>query len=260
MDDWSAGPTRLPAGTMHRKLMLVVAVYERWVVSDSNRRCLMNGRFGLGVAFLAVVSLFCLGVPGSCLGAPEGASAQKAKTGSIKGEITVRGVRSPENVLVYIEKAPGTYKPPAKPVEMDQKKIMFVPHVLPIVKGTTVVFRNSDPLLHNVFWPASKEGPYPSNNLGTWGQGASRTFTFEREGHVVLLCNIHPEMEGHIVILQNPFFAIAGKDGLYEIKDVPAGRYTVKTWYPEPRKLKSKSSEATVEAGKAAKLDFSLSR
>ena len=79
-------------------------------------------------------------------------------------------------------------------------------------------------------------------------------------GHVVLLCNIHAEMEGHIVVLQNPFFAVTGKDGLYEIKDVPPGQYTVTTWYPQPKKLKSKSAKVTVAAGKTAKLDFSLGR
>ena len=34
----------------------------------------------------------------------------------------------------------------------------------------------------------------------------------------------------------------------------------MKTWYPKPKKLKSKSATVTVEAGKAAKLDFSLGK
>ncbi len=188
------------------------------------------------------------------------AGAQDAKTGSIKGEITVRGVRSPENVLVYVEKVPGEHKPPSKPAKIDQIKMAFSPRVLPIVKGTTVEFHNNDSLLHNVFWLKSKDGSYPGKNLGSWGKGGVKTFKFEKEGSVVLLCNIHPEMEGHIVVLQNPAFAVVGKDGLYEIKDVPAGQYTVKTWYTKPRKLRSKSAEVTVKADESAELDFSLSR
>ena len=188
----------------------------------------------------------------------EGKAADK--TGSIKGKISVRRVRSPQNVLVYIVKAPGTYPAPKKLAKMDQKKLTFVPHVLPIVKGTTVRFLNSDPILHNIFWPKSKDRSYRSRNLGTWGKGGSRKYTFNKEGHVVLLCNVHPEMESHIVVLQNPFFAVVGKDGNYEIKNVPPGEYTVKAWYPRPKKLRAKTASVKVDAGKTTELDFSLSR
>ncbi len=180
--------------------------------------------------------------------------------GSIKGTIKARGVRSPENVLVYIEKVSGECEAPEKPAEMDQLKLVFVPHVLPIVKGTRVEFHNGDPILHNVMWLASKDGAYSARNLGTWGKGQSKGFTYKKEGHVVILCNVHPEMEAHIVVLQNPFFAVVGKKGAYEIQDVPPGEYTVKTWYPKPRRLKSKSATVTVEAGKTTELNFSLSR
>lgn len=183
-----------------------------------------------------------------------------ADTGSIKGEVTASGVRSSEGVVVFIEKVPGEPKPPADPVDMDQKKLMFVPHVLPIVKGTTVKFENGDPLLHNVFWNRSDDGSYNATNLGTWGKGVTKTYTFNNLGYVGLLCNIHPEMEGYILVLQNPYFAVVGKDGTYEIKDVPPGQYTVKTWYSKPKKLKSKSANASVQAGKTAKLDFSLGK
>jgi len=182
------------------------------------------------------------------------------KNGVIKGSISVRGVRNPQNVLVYLEKVEGEHKPPEKPAEMDQKKLKFVPHILPIVKGTTVRFMNSDPILHNVFWPKSKDGSYKSHNLGTWGKGGVRKYTFKKEGWVVMLCNVHPEMEGHIVILQNPFWALADKAGDYEIKNVPPGKYTLKTWYEKPRRLKSKSASVTVSAGGTTVQDFSLSR
>lgn len=192
--------------------------------------------------------------------APGAAPGQDAETGSIKGQISASRVRSPEYVVVYVENVPGEHAPPEEPVEMDQVKLAFTPHVLPIVRGTTVRFLNGDPLLHNVMWLASKDGAYSNNNLGTWGKGASRSFTFEEEGHVVILCNVHPEMEAHVVVLPNPFFAVVGKEGTYEIENVPPGSYTVTTWYPDRRRLKSKSAEVTVEAGQATELDFSLSR
>lgn len=181
-------------------------------------------------------------------------------TGSIKGEIDASGVKSPENVVVYIETVPGEPKPPTDTVEIDQKKLVFIPHVVAVVKGTTVKFKNGDPLLHNIFWNASADGSYSATNLGTWGQGDSRKYTFDKLGYVGLLCNIHPDMEGFILVLQNPYFAVVGKEGTYEIKNVPPGQYNLKTWYPKPKKLKSKSAPVTVETGKAANVDFSLGK
>jgi hypothetical protein len=49
-------------------------------------------------------------------------------------------------------------------------------------------------------------------------------------GDVLVLCNIHMEMEGHIVVVRDPFFAVTDRDGRYRIADVPPGRYTVKVW------------------------------
>ncbi len=186
--------------------------------------------------------------------------ADDTKTGTISGEVSVSGVRSPENVLVYIEKVEGDWKPPKEATHMDQKKLAFIPRVLPIVKGTKVEFLNSDPVLHNVFWPKSKDGSYTGRNLGTWGKGGKRDATFDKEGSLVLLCNVHPEMEAHIVVLQNPFFGLVTKDGGYEIKGVPPGEYTLKTWYENPKKLRPKSEKVTVKAGDSTQVDFSLSR
>lgn len=183
-----------------------------------------------------------------------------AQVGTIKGQITVTGVRDAENVLVYVEKAPGEFPPGKQPAQMDQQKLTFMPFLLPIVKGTKVNFLNSDPVLHNVFWSKSDDGSYPAHNLGTWGKGTSKDFTFDKEGSITLLCNVHPEMESHVVVLQNPFFAVLHKDGAYEIKGVPPGQYSVKAWYPNPKKLKAKTAKATVTAGQETQLDFSLSR
>jgi len=188
------------------------------------------------------------------------ACAADGKNGSIKGNIRASGVRSPENVVVYVEKVSGKVAVPSKPAVMDQVKLVFIPHVLPVVAGTSVKFLNSDPVVHNVMWPASSDGAYPAYNLGNWGKGKSKSHTFSKVGHVVILCNIHPEMEAHVLVLQNPFFAVVGKDGAYEIKNVPPGHYTVKTWYEKSRRLRAKTADATVESGQATELDFSLGR
>ena len=111
----------------------------------------------------------------------------------IKGHVTVQGLSSPENIAVYVDAIPGKDFPaPAQPVVMDQKNLKFVPHVLVVLKGTTVDFLNSDSVGHNVYWPSISGNKKLAHNLGTWPQGQKKSFQFNDLGVASLLCNVHP--------------------------------------------------------------------
>src|ERR1041385_8833322 len=76
--------------------------------------------------------------------------------GNIKGKVAVQGLRSAENIVVYVDAIPGktfTPQPWQHPV-VNQKNMKFEPHVQVVLKGTTVEFLNSDMVTHNVFWPS----------------------------------------------------------------------------------------------------------
>mgnify|MGYP001583411969 FL=1 len=162
------------------------------------------------------------------LGAGFLAAAGPGFAGTIKGKVTIPRARSLANIVVYVETAPGTFAPPKKHAVMDQLNVTFVPSVLPVVAGTTVDFLNSDDVLHNVFSPDKCANKF---NLGTWPKGEVRSFTFDKPGCTpVLLCNVHPEMEAFVVVLQNPYYAVTDKSGLFAIRDVPEGKYTIKAW------------------------------
>ena len=162
-------------------------------------------------------------------------NAHSTMAGTIKGKVKVRGLRSPKDVVVYIDRVGGDFKPSKEPAKMDQIKMVFTPHVLPIVAGTTVEFHNSDPVLHNVFTPDECAEKF---NLGTWGAGEVRSYTYREGGCMsVILCNVHPEMEAWVVVLQNPYFYKTGKDGLFTIENVPAGKSTFTVWHKNARGL-----------------------
>ena len=164
-----------------------------------------------------------------------------ASAGTIKGKVSLAHARTLADIVVYVDKAPGEFAPPKEHVVMNQKDLAFVPHVLPVVAGTSVDFLNSDQVLHNVFTPDKCAGKF---NLGTWPKGEIRTVKFDQLGcSPVLLCNVHPEMEGFVVVLQNPFFAVTDKTGMYSIPNVPEGKYTVKVWN---RKFLTVTSQASV--------------
>jgi len=175
--------------------------------------------------------------------------------GTIQGTVKVAGLASNADAVVYIQQASGTFTPPAKPADIDQRRMQFAPHVLPVIVGTTVRFLNSDPTPHNVFSPDGEK-----YNLGTWPQGQTKDHAFAKCAKApcvyVQLCRVHPEMEGYVVVLQNPFFATTSKDGQYKIENVPPGPYSVAVWHA---KGKSQPKPVTVDAAKPAVVDFVLS-
>ncbi len=137
-----------------------------------------------------------------------------------------------ENAVVYIEKIEGkSFPPPEKPVVLYQVGLVFVPHVLPVIVGTTVNFPNEDVVLHNVFSP----GYTGRFNLGTYPQGTTKTRVFKKPGIVLLLCNVHHEMSAFVVIVETPYFVVTGQDGKYTLKNVPPGKYNLAVWQEKMR-------------------------
>jgi plastocyanin len=176
--------------------------------------------------------------------------------GSVRGSVKIPGLASNADAIVYVQQVATTFAPPAKPVEMDQRGKQFIPHVLPVVVGTTVRFLNNDPTRHNVFSPA-----YEKYNLGTWRQGLTKDHTFETCAKApcvyVQLCLLHPEMEAYVAVLQNPFFATTGSDGQFEINEVPPGSYMLAVWHA---KAKAQAKPVTIDPAKPAVVDFVLGR
>lgn len=178
-------------------------------------------------------------------------AAVTLQTGTVAGSVVAKGLRSNADVVVSLQ-APGLkVTPPATPLTVDQKGMLFVPHVLPVVVGTSVRFLNSDAVAHNVFSP---EGKY---NLGTWPQGETREHKFDKPGAYTQLCRVHPEMESYVVVLDTPYFAVTDKAGKFEIAGVPPGTYTLVAW---SEKLKSAKQQVIVESGKPLTVDLTLSR
>jgi plastocyanin len=148
--------------------------------------------------------------------------------GEITGSIIFKGHAKKSEAVIYIDKQENIkFKMPAEQPVMDQKNLAFVPHVLPVTVGTTVRFKNDDKVAHNIFTPSPAGDMF---NLGTWKGTQVKTHTFNKTGEVVLLCNLHPEMEGYIYVTPNPYFAKTDKNGEFVIKDVPAGKYKLKVW------------------------------
>lgn len=73
-----------------------------------------------------------------------------------------------------------------------------------------------------------------------------------------LQCDQHEFMQSFFLPVTNPHYAVAGKDGSFEIKDVPAGKHKVVVWHPFVGKGKPTEMEVTVTDGGKAELKAAL--
>jgi plastocyanin len=180
------------------------------------------------------------------------ALAGASRANEIKGKVSVQGIKSAENIAVYVDVvADKKFDATKDHVVIDQRKMAFIPHLVAVQQGTTVEFLNSDPVGHNVYWPSISGNKKLAHNLGTWPKGEKKPFQFNDLGTASLLCNVHPEMSGYVVVVPTPYFAVTDKEGNFEIKNVPAGKYTLKTWSedgkPTTQAVDLSGATATVE-------------
>jgi plastocyanin len=175
-----------------------------------------------------------------------------ASAGTISGQVS--GVAGQS--VVYVDAISGkTFPAPAEHPVIDQKGLVYQPHVAAVLVGATVDFLNSDSVAHNVFWTSIGGNKKLGHNLGTWPKGEKKSFKFETPGAVPILCNVHPEMSAYLVVVPTPYFATSDQTGNYKIENVPDGSYTVTAWHEG-----AKNQSKPVAVSGDAKADFTLSK
>lgn len=150
--------------------------------------------------------------------------------------------------VVYFRPAVrATPSVPAQAFEMRTRGKQFEPQTLVIPVGASVRFPNSDPILHNVFSTAARNG----FDLGLYGRGEGREQVFTQPGLVRVYCNVHHQMFGHILILDTPYSARPDAQGRYRIelpRDMPGELFV---WHPRAPLWRQKlrvSGAAAVDA------------
>lgn len=145
---------------------------------------------------------------------------------------TIEEERSDEwrNIVIYLESKasmPDFQESHQANPQITQLGETFFPHILPVVKGSTVEFLNEDPIFHNVFSLSRTK----SFDLGRYPKGASKSVIFDKTGIVPVFCHLHSDMSAIIIVLNNPYFSVPDSEGQYLIEGVPPGSYTVVPWH-----------------------------
>ncbi|MDJ0974921.1 MAG: carboxypeptidase regulatory-like domain-containing protein [Planctomycetota bacterium] len=160
---------------------------------------------------------------------------------------------------------------------LDQVKCIYVPHILVVRTETQLALKNSDPAEHNVH-AYFRDFKTTQLNLMTAANilvPEAADAYIEKAGKYIVKCDIHSWMSGYVHAFAHPYYAVTGKDGRFEIKDVPPGTYTLVCWHEGMQEKPllggdggiagydygpdfETSVSITVEAGKTATRDFTV--
>jgi plastocyanin len=156
------------------------------------------------------------------------------------------------NAVVHVNGLPPT-APPAEKATLAQDDCMYRPRVQAIVAGQTLDIKNGDPVLHNVH---TYKGASTLFNVAQVPGTPNIEKTFSDNGAMLKFkCDVHQWMTGYVWVQNNRYFAVTGKDGDFEIKDVPVGTWEIQAWH---ERLGDKTAKVTVQKGKTADVDFTF--
>ncbi|HSG88724.1 MAG TPA: methylamine utilization protein [Pseudomonadales bacterium] len=109
-----------------------------------------------------------------------------------------------------------------------QRGHRFVPFVLPIRRGTEVLFPNYDDTRHHVYSFAEIR-PF---EIQLYKGDPDTTITFDRAGVAAVGCNIHDYMQAFVFVTDAPYFGVTdGETGTLSL-ELPPGRYRLSAWHP----------------------------
>jgi len=127
----------------------------------------------------------------------------------------------------------------AEPVVLDNKGCRFEPHALLVQTGQELKIISSDPIGHNTKLDLIKGVSF--NQSVNSDTPLSKTFDKSEPVPLTASCSIHPWMNCHVLIRDNPYMAITGEDGSFEIKNIPAGEHEFIFWQEAVGNLKNLS-------------------
>lgn len=104
---------------------------------------------------------------------------------------------------------------------IDQVRCRYVPHFLAVRQGQQLLVLNPEPVAHNVKVSSvsGKNDANPNMPPGTF-----QIFKWVTDTNPLTLeCAIHGWMKMYAMVFDHPYFVVTGKDGSFELKNVPAG-------------------------------------
>jgi len=201
----------------------------------------MNFRGGLALAAMAALLL---------AGGTAGAGELNSRIADEDGKPVADAVISlmPEDPAVRDQAAPTLWDPLRRAV-IDQRDETFIPYVVVIGQGGSVVFHNGDTPHHHVYsFSAIKSFEFVMIP-GT----ESAPVVFDKPGIAAIGCNIHDQMIAYVYVSDTPWVALTDRAGEAHIAALPEGVFTATIWHPSLRPGRpAPTQKVTIGSGPAA--------
>jgi len=147
---------------------------------------------------------------------------------------------------------------PKDNVVIDQPCCLFTPRILMFREGQVLEVRNSAVFNHSFAFSGHNEiNASVNSNIPAGGKA---TFTLKAQKKPIpISCAIHGWMKGELMVLNHPYFTTSKKDGTFEIKNAPAGKFLVFVFHESKGYLQegniSKGQQIEIKAGGTLDLD-----
>jgi hypothetical protein len=141
-------------------------------------------------------------------------------------------------------------------VELDNLHCAFTPRVALLQTSQTLVIGNKDPIGHNTKIDCVQNAAI--NPIVPAGEQMEKQFKEQERVPVRVSCNIHPWMSGWLLVRDNPYFAVSDEDGKFEIKNIPAGKWTFQFWHEKPGYVESVVTKEGKQTWKKGRYELTI--
>jgi len=166
-----------------------------------------------------------------------------------------------QNVLVYVRHGLKNRVFPVdqRPAEMRIRGTVFTPHVLAMRIGQRLVIHSHDVVPHGIALRSA-----PDARLGPVHPAADAVIErlpVDPELGLDVQCQAHPWERAYLHVLEHPFFAVTGADGVFELRGLPPGEYEIAVWHERQNLAADPPVRAiTIKTRGAAVADFTFRR
>jgi plastocyanin len=151
-----------------------------------------------------------------------------ASASSVAVQVTDAAGQPLGDAAVYAEPVSGQVSQRARQtIDIAQKGRKFLPLVTVVQTGTDISFPNNDSVRHHVY----SFSPPKVFELKLYSGTPGSPVTFDKQGTVVVGCNIHDQMVAYIHIVNTPYFAKTDASGKARLDGLPPGKYQLKAWH-----------------------------
>lgn len=142
-----------------------------------------------------------------------------------------------QSTLIFIKNPPAASTTSMKQASITQTSCRFWPHLVVAARGSSIEFKNEDPVLHNCHgyfysYAGNRAERSTAFNIAQPNEGQRSLQELRKQGMINVECDAgHTWMSAWIWVTANPYAVVTDERGSFSLDGLPAGTYTVVMWH-----------------------------